>query len=104
MPPRDVDLDREAEQELGQIVVEEPCDLKALVLSLLGHAVRQSTEDLLAILKLLMSFFQSLASEEHRSCQQQRNHEDRTRPETDVCEGVEMRQEEAEECEAQVAD
>ena len=40
MPARDVDLDREAEQELREVVVQERGDLHALVLAFLRHAVR----------------------------------------------------------------
>jgi len=40
MPPRYVDLDRESEQELREIVVQERRDLHPLVPTFLGHAVR----------------------------------------------------------------
>ncbi|HET8527074.1 MAG TPA: hypothetical protein VFM81_10635, partial [Actinomycetota bacterium] len=65
MPPRHIDLDREAEQELREIVVQELGDLHALVLAFLRHAVRQGSEHLFAVLELLVRFLQSFAAEEH---------------------------------------
>src|SRR4029453_12804862 len=61
----DVDLDRQPEQELREIVMEERRDLHALVLALFGHPVRERAENLFAILKLLMCLLERFAPEEH---------------------------------------
>ncbi len=80
MPARDVHLDREAEQELREVVVEERRDLHALVLTLLGHAVRKGTQNMLAILKFLVRLLESLATEEHLPGKEKRQKEDWYRP------------------------
>src|SRR3954468_20004730 len=80
----DVHLDRQPEQELREIVVEECGDLLAFVLPLLGHPVRERPEHLLAILKLSVRLLERLRTEEHLPSQQQRNHERWYRIELDV--------------------
>ena len=65
MPACHVDLDREPEQELREVVVEERSDLHALVLTFLRHPVRQCTKHVLAILEFLVRLLESLATEEH---------------------------------------
>ena len=67
----DVDLDREAEQHLREVVVEVPRDLLSFVGPFLGHRVRERTKDLLAILEFLVSLFERLRSEEHLPREQQ---------------------------------
>ena len=69
--PRDIDLDGEAEQHLREIIVEVPGDLESFVRPFLRHRVRERTEDLLAVLKFLVGFLESLRSEEHLSSKQQ---------------------------------
>ena len=63
--PRDVDLDREPEQDLGEVVVQVPGDLEALVGPLLRHRVREGLEHLLPLLQLGMRLLQRLRPEEH---------------------------------------
>ena len=50
---RDVHLDREPEEHLGEVVVEVRRDLLPLVGTFLRHRVRERAQDLLAILELL---------------------------------------------------
>src|SRR4051812_3461364 len=71
MPPSDVDLDGETEQELREVVVEERGDLLPFVLSLLGHPVRERSQHLLAILELGVRLLERLRAEEHLPSQQQ---------------------------------
>jgi hypothetical protein len=63
--PRDVDLDRKAEEHLRQIVVEVPSDLQALVGSFFCHGVRERTKDMLTLFQLLVRLLQSLGPKEH---------------------------------------
>ena len=49
---RDVDLEREAEQDLREVVVEVAGDLKPFVGTLLGHRVRKLAKDLFTFLEL----------------------------------------------------
>ncbi len=63
---RHVDLDRQPEQHLGQVVMEVAGDLESFVSALLRHPVRQRLENLLALLQLLVGLLQRLRSEEHR--------------------------------------
>jgi hypothetical protein len=72
---RDVHLDREAEQELREVVVEERRDLHALVLALLGHPVRKGTQNVFTILKFLVRLLESLATEEHLPSKEKRQKE-----------------------------
>ncbi|HEX6331437.1 MAG TPA: hypothetical protein VF129_09165, partial [Actinomycetota bacterium] len=65
MAARHVDLDREPEQKLREIVVQESGDLQAFVLPLLGHPIRERAEDLLTVLQFFVRLFQRLAPEEH---------------------------------------
>ncbi len=73
---RHVHLDREAEQELGEVVVQVAGDLEPLVLALLGHPVRERAEDLLAILQLRVGLLERLAAEEHLASEEEREDED----------------------------
>ena len=57
----DIDLDREPEQMLSQIVVEESRHLQSLVLSF-PPRVRERAQQLLAILQLLVRFLERFAS------------------------------------------
>ena len=80
MPARDVDLDRESEQELREVVVQERRDLHAFVLTLLGHTVRERAKYVFAILELLVCLLERLTSEEHLPRKQKREHEYRDDP------------------------
>ena len=75
MPSSHVDLDREPEQELREVVVKERSDLHALVLTFLGHSVRQCTKNVLAILQFLVRLLESLATEEHLPSKEKRKNE-----------------------------
>jgi len=65
MTTRHVHLDREAEQELREVVMKKRRDLHAFVLPFLGHPVGERTENMLAILQLLVRLLESFATEEH---------------------------------------
>ena len=75
VPASDVDLDRKTEQELREVVVQERRDLHAFVLPFLGHPIRQRAKHVLAILKFLVRFLESLAAEEHLTRKQKREDE-----------------------------
>jgi len=72
---RDINLDGESEQHLREVIVKVSGDLQSLVGSFLGHGIRERSKDLLAGLKFLVGFFESLRSEEHLASQEQRRHE-----------------------------
>jgi len=72
---RDIDLDREPEQHLCQVIMEVPGDLEAFVRPFLGHRVRKRTKNLLAILQFLVGLFERLRSEEHLPRQEKRRQE-----------------------------
>src|SRR5688500_15116215 len=67
----DIDLDRETEQHLSEVVVKVPGDLESFVGPFLGHRVRQRTKNLLAILKFFVGLLERLRSEEHLPRKQQ---------------------------------
>ena len=77
---RDVHLDREPEQELREVVMEERRDLHAFVLALFGHPVRKGTQNMFAILEFLVRLLESLATEEHLPSKQKRENEYRDDP------------------------
>src|SRR3990172_3456343 len=81
---RHVDLDREPEQELGKVVMQERRDLQSLVLPLLRHPVGERTENVFAILQLLVRLLQRLAPEEHLPSEQQGENEHRHREPSDL--------------------
>jgi hypothetical protein len=72
---RNIDLDRESEQHLGEVVMQVPGDLKSFVRSFLGHRVRERTKDLFAVLQFYVSLFERLRSKEHLPRQEQWGHE-----------------------------
>src|SRR3990170_7583414 len=84
MLTRHVHLDREPEQQLREVVVKERRDLQSLVLPLFRHPVRQRAKDVFAILQLLVSFLERLASEEHLPSKEQRKHDYRHGPEAHI--------------------
>ena len=55
---------------LSQVVMEEGRDLKALVLPLLGHPIREGAQDVFPILQFLVRLLERLATEEHLSCEE----------------------------------
>jgi len=63
--PRDINLDGQPEQHLGEIVMEVSSDLESFIGPLLGHGVRERTKDLLTNLKFLVGLLERLRSEEH---------------------------------------
>ena len=77
---RHVDLDREPEEHLRQVVVEVPGDLQPFVCTLLRHRVRQRLEHLLAILELLVRLLERLRPEEHLPRKEQAAREAGTDP------------------------
>jgi hypothetical protein len=72
-----IDLDGEAEQHLGEVIMEVTGDLESFVRPFLGHGVRERSKDLLAILKFLVGFFERLRSEEHLASKQKRSKDGR---------------------------
>src|SRR3990170_2196781 len=96
MPSGDVDLDREPEQVLCKVVVQERCDLQSFVLSLLSHAVREGPQQLLTVLELSVRLLERLAAEEHLSSKQQGDNEHRDGPEPDFSNRDHLGEEETE--------
>jgi len=72
-----LDLKGEAEELLGEIVVEVAGDLHPLVLSLLCHPVRKRPQNLFAVLELLPRLLQGEVPEEHLPGEDQRKYEGR---------------------------
>ena len=77
---RHVDLDREPEQHLRQIVVQVAGDLQPLVGALLRHRVRQGLQHLLAFLQLLVRLLERLRSEEDLPGEDERRNDGEEHP------------------------
>ena len=99
--PGNVDLDREAEQDLCEVVMEIARDLESFVGAFLRHRVRECAKDLLSVLELLVCFLESLRSEEHLSCEKQRGEDRRQGPIVNLVE--QERDAQSDQAEAQVA-
>src|SRR5262245_1639869 len=80
MSPRDVHLDRQPEQELCEIVVEELRDLETLVSPFLRHAVRKRSQHLFSVLEFLVGLLERLATEEHLPGEKKRENANRHNP------------------------
>src|SRR5439155_720344 len=100
--PRDVDLNRKAEQHLRQVVVEVAGDLESLVGALFRDRVRQLVKHLLALLQLLVRLLQRERSEEHLSGEQGRGEKHWQRPKPNS--NIELRDRETQDTKTQVAD
>jgi len=100
----DVHLDRQTEQQLSEIVVQERGDLLPFVLPLLGHPVGQGSQHLLAVLELGVRLLERLRSEEHLPRQEERDDEGRNRVEADTVDTEDLRKDDPEDGETQVAD
>src|SRR3990170_3605739 len=104
VPSGDVDLDREPEQVLRQVVMQERRDLQSFVLSLLGHAVREGPQQLLTVLELSVRLLERLAAEEHLSSKQQGDNEHGDSPEPDSSNGDYFGEKEAKEGQSDITD
>jgi hypothetical protein len=82
---------------LRKIIVEERGDLGPLILPLLSHPVRECTQNLLAILKLLVRFLERATAEEHLPSEEQRKQEHGDRPELNASLVEELRKNEPKE-------
>ena len=88
---RDVDLDRQPEEHLREIVVEVAGDLETFIGAFFRHRVREGTQHLLALLEFLVGFLERLRSEEHLPRQEERRKKGRKRPQADVRTNSELR-------------
>jgi hypothetical protein len=69
---RNVDLDRQPEEHLREVIMEIAGDLESLVGAFLRHRVRKRTQNLFALLQFFVGFLERLRSEEHLPRKQQR--------------------------------
>src|SRR5438105_4474983 len=99
----DVELEGKAEQDLGQVVMEVPRDLEALVCTFLGHGVRELAEDLLTLGQLDMSFLERVRTKKHLTCEKKRSNDGENGKERHVWEVEQPGQYHAENCEPRIA-
>src|SRR5262245_39396373 len=104
MSPRDVHLDRQPEQELCEIVVEELRDLETLVSPFLRHAVRKRSQHLFSVLEFLVGLLERFATEEHLPGEKKREYEDGDNPPLIPRIREELCEHESEDCKGEIAD
>jgi len=104
VPPCNIDLDREAEQKLREVVVEEGGDLQSFVLSLFGHPSRKRPQDMFAILEFFVRLLERLASEEHLTGKEERENDCRDGDKPDSLGGEDVGEDHTEDRESEVAD